>query len=161
MESPDPWAEPPKRAPVAVARALLPWAWSSVRAQSQTRVSGMENPMKTDSEISAALAASSVRVLDLAQSVELARTREELALSLIDLRGALQEQFLWEAGAGLTEQPGPGVTWHTEILTALSTEIAELRAEIDGVWRERRTTRDAMLRAVRRHQEVIGRSTHG
>lgn len=114
--------------------------------------------MTSNPERRVALVAERARVLDLVQRVEQAETREALTVALSDLGGVLQEHFASELEAGLMAHGAPGPAQHQEILKALDTELTELRAEVDGVWREHRAARDALVRAIQRHEESVVRA---
>lgn len=116
--------------------------------------------MKTDPEVHTTLAAERERVLDITAAIEGAETREGLALALSELRGVLQQHFLNEHAAGIGQNSAVAAE-RDEILANLSAEMVELRAEIDGVWREHREARDALVRLVRRHEDTIARALQG
>lgn len=99
-------------------------------------------------------------VLDLLLRIEHARTRDDLSLALVTLRGALQTRFDHLREAGVIDASSDARAPHEAVLRAVNDEIVSLQAEIDGEWREHRAARDALLRAARaqerRYLEALG-----
>ena len=104
------------------------------------------------------LSAQRTRVLELVHRVDVAQTREDLTQALAELRTALQDQFASERAAGIRDPGKRGDTDQREIQSAINLELADLRAEVDGTWREHQATREALVRRVRRHEAVVARA---
>lgn len=88
-------------------------------------------------------------VLDLLLRIEHARTRDELSLALVTLRGALQVRYDHIRDAGVLDGLPEADAAQEALLRDVNHQIAELRAEIDGEWREHRAAREALLRDAR------------
>jgi hypothetical protein len=115
--------------------------------------------MKPDPEHRMTLSTQRTHVLELVHRVERAQTRDDLTQSLSELHAALQDHFASERAAGLRDPNGRGDSDQREIQSALNLELADLRAEIDGTWREHQATREALVRRIRRHEAIVARAT--